>query len=62
VTDTLPYGEYKIELVDTNDNNLTWAIDESFLIDSGSENRVDTTKRRSNFYGYGKINLKKLLQ
>jgi len=62
VTDTLPYGEYKIELIDTNDNNLTWAIDESFIIDSGSENRVDTTKRRSNFYGYGKINLKKLLQ
>lgn len=62
VTVDLPNGTYKIELVDKDGGNI-WATDEEFLIDTNLvANKQDTTVRRSDFYGYGKINLTKLLR
>lgn len=61
VNTTLPYGNYNIELIDRNSATI-WATDEDFVIASNLPNNTDTTKRKSDFYGYGKINLSKLLQ
>lgn len=60
-TQTVPEGTYEVQLTDTNDS-IIWATDESFEININSQNKTDTTIRKSDFYGYGKINLTKLLQ
>jgi len=62
VSDTLPNGDYKIELVD-NDGITIWATDDDFTINTAfSYSRTNNQKLKSNYYGYGKINLSKLLQ
>ncbi len=62
VTATLPNGNYKIELID-DDAITIWATDNNFTIDTSlSFSTINTQKLKSNYYGYGKINLSKLLQ
>jgi subtilisin family serine protease len=62
VGNSLPNGTYKIELVD-NDGVTIWATDNNFIIDESlSYSTIITQKLKSNYYGYGKINLSKLLQ
>lgn len=62
VTNTLPNGNYTIDLVD-DDGETIWATDDKFTIDTTlSYIQTNTQKMKSNYYGYGKINLSKLLQ
>lgn len=62
VVNTLPNGDYTIELVD-NDGETIWATDESFIIDTSfSTATINSSIKRNNYYGYGKINLSKLLE
>jgi hypothetical protein len=62
VANNLPNGNYIIELVD-NDGATIWATDDSFTVDTSlSFSTINTQKLKSNYYGYGKINLSKLLQ
>lgn len=62
VTNILPNGNYKIELMDAQQTTI-WATDNNFIINTSlSFSTIDTTKKKSNYYGYGKINLSKLLQ
>ncbi len=59
VTDTLPNGNYIIELLSVGTNTI-WATDSSFSINSGVS-QTDKTRKKSDFYGYGKIDLDKLM-
>ncbi|MDX9743401.1 MAG: S8 family serine peptidase [Arcobacteraceae bacterium] len=60
VTDTLPNGNYTINLVD---GTTIWATDDDFIINTAlSYSTINTARKKSNYYGYGKINLSKLLQ
>ena len=60
VTDTLPNGNYAINLVD---GTTIWATDDDFTINTAlSYSTINTARKKSNYYGYGKINLSKLLQ
>jgi|GEM_PF-1392283 subtilisin family serine protease len=62
VTHTLPNGNYTIDLLD-NDGTTIWATDDDFIINTAlSYSTINTTRKKSNYYGYGKINLSKLLQ
>jgi len=62
VTHTLPNGTYTIDLLD-NDGKTIWATDDDFTINTElSYPTINTQKMKSNYYGYGKINLSKLLQ
>lgn len=62
VSDTLPNGNYKIDLVD-DDGITIWATDDDFIINTALLGvQINYQKFKSNFYGYGKINLTKLLQ
>lgn len=56
----LDYGEYIIEIIDINDL-IVWASDEEFKICITCDNKTNKQIRKSDFYGYGKINLDKLL-
>ncbi|MBU0720435.1 S8 family serine peptidase [bacterium] len=60
VTDTLSEGNYTIEVV-SDDESIIWATDENFEINYLQENLSDIHKKRSDFYGYGKINLSKFI-
>jgi len=60
VTDTLPNRNYTINLVD---GTTIWATDDDFIINTAlSYSTINTARKKSNYYGYGKINLSKLLQ
>ncbi|MDD2698750.1 MAG: S8 family serine peptidase [Arcobacteraceae bacterium] len=62
VTNMLPNGDYKIELLD-NGGITIWATDDNFTIDTTLlSSTINTSIKKSNYYGYGKINLSKLLQ
>jgi subtilisin family serine protease len=62
VTHTLPNGNYTINLID-DDGETIWATDDDFIINTAlSYSTINTTRKKSNYYGYGKINLSKLLQ
>jgi len=60
VTDTLPEGNYTIKIVDTDDT-FVYATLENFIIDTNGETKTNSSIRKSDFYGYGKINVDKLL-
>ncbi len=60
VTDTLKDGNYTIELL-SSDLAITWATDTNFTIDSQGITQTDKTRKKSDFYGYGKIDLDKFL-
>lgn len=55
----IPEGNYTVELVD--ENNFTFATDEEFEISHSLYNVTNKNIRHSDFYGYGKLNLSKLL-
>jgi len=60
VTHTLPNGNYTINLVE---GITIWATDDDFTINTTlSYSTINNQKLKSNYYGYGKINLSKLLQ
>ena len=59
-TDTLSDGNYTIEIVDVN-NTMVWATDDNFEINSSKSNESNSSIRKSDFYGYGKIDLVKLI-
>ncbi len=60
VTDTLADGNYTIELL-SSDTLTIWATDSSFTINSQGVSQTDKTRKKSDFYGYGKIDLGKLM-
>jgi len=60
VIDTLEDGNYTIRVV-SDDETITWATDESFEVNSLKTSQTDKSKRKSDFYGYGKIDLYKLM-
>lgn len=62
VTDFLPNDTYNIEVVELIDNvQTTWATDSAFVVDDTKSTQTDKTKRRNDFYGYGKIDLDKFI-
>lgn len=56
----LPEGNYTIELIDNN-QTFIYATDTHFEINSSKTNEVNSSIRKSDFYGYGKINTDKFL-
>ncbi len=60
VTDSLSNGFYTIEVV-SEDRETIWATDEMFEVNSLKEDLTDKSKRKSDFYGYGKIDLDKFI-
>ncbi|RLD04995.1 MAG: hypothetical protein DRI32_04795 [Chloroflexi bacterium] len=60
VFDTLPNGIYTVEVI--SDDSVVWATDVSFEVNHMKSSQIDKSKRRSDFYGYGKIDLDKLIQ
>ncbi len=61
VTDTLPEGNYTIELLN-NALSTVYATDSNFEVNTSKTDESNSSIRKSDFYGYGKINLGKLLQ
>jgi len=61
VSESLPYGEYKIEIV-ADDDSIVFATNESFVVDSEFRSFSNRIKRRNDFYGYGKIDLSLLFE
>lgn len=59
-SDNLPEGNYTVEIVDTN-NTMVWATDKNFEIKYSGENEINSSVRKSDFYGYGKIDLDKFM-
>jgi subtilisin family serine protease len=62
VTDSLANGFYTIKIVSKDDRTTVWATDEDFEINTSKEDKKDKTKRKSNYYGYGKIDLDKFIK
>ena len=63
VTDSLVNDTYYIEVIESLDNVQTvWATDSDFIVNTTQQTEVDKTKRRNDFYGYGKIDLNKLIE
>ncbi len=60
VTDDLSEGNYTIEIINTN-NTLVYATNEDFEINSSKPNESNSSIRKSDYYGYGKINLEKFM-
>ena len=60
VTDTLVEANYTIELKFIEDNT-TFATLENFEINTSKSTLTNTNSKKSDFYGYGKINVEKLL-
>lgn len=56
IPNSLNDGNYSIYLRSSNDSSVL-AVDDSFIINSSAIEQKDTTKRRNNYYGYGKVNL-----
>ena len=61
VSESLAYGEYRIELVE-DDDSFVFATNESFIVDSAYRSTSNQIKRRNDFYGYGKIDLSLLFK
>ena len=61
VTDNLVNGIYSIEVI-SDDGKIVWATDKNFEINTFKSSQIDKTKRRSDFYGYGKIDLSKFIK
>ena len=61
VSDSLVDGNYSLELLGSDDGTI-FATDESFIIDQSGENLSNTKIKKSDFYGYGKLNITKLLE
>ena len=61
VSDTLGDGKYTIKLL-SDDDKIVWATDKDFEINSYKTSQTDKTKRKSDFYGYGKIDLEKFMK
>jgi len=61
VTDSLVDGNYTLELFGTADATI-FATDELLIIDQLGENISNPTIKKSDFYGYGKLNVTKLLE
>ncbi len=63
VSDSLPDDRYYIEVISVIENQtIVWATDTNFTIDSHQSTQTDKSKRRSDFYGYGKIDLHKFIE
>lgn len=60
ITSALPQGEYTIKLVDTDDT-VVFSTDEEFEINSSKTTLFDTSIKKSDYYGYGKINVEKFI-
>ncbi len=59
--DTLPETFYKIELVSTDGNSTIYATLNNFEINTSKSDLKYTIKQKSDFYGYGKLNLDELI-
>jgi len=60
VTDSLENGFYTLEVID-NESEDVFATDEHFEVNTQKTSLKDKTKRKSDFYGYGKIDVEKFL-
>jgi len=60
VTDALLEGHYTVE-VRSLDNTMTFATDSAFTIDTTQSTQTNTELLRNDFYGYGKLDLMKLI-
>jgi subtilisin family serine protease len=60
-TDNIPEGNYQIELITKSDPFIIYAVDENFEINSSKSNKSNKEIKKNNFYGYGKIDLIKLM-
>ena len=60
VTDELEEGSYTIELISDNQNTI-WSTDMDFEINLSKVDESDTLIKKSDFYGYGKINVAKFI-
>jgi len=60
ITSAIPENNYTIELVDNTDT-VVWATDEHFEVNSAKTITTDITRKKSDFYGYGKINAERFL-
>ena len=66
VTETLPEGNYKIELVDStygtiSDTKTIFATDEDYEINTSKASESNPEIKKSDFYGHGKIDVDKFL-
>jgi subtilisin family serine protease len=59
ITTPLDEGEYTAKLISSEQ---VWATEESFIIDTAQTTQTSSQKRRSDFYGYGKINITNFLE
>ena len=60
ITDELEEGNYTVEVVSV-DELFIYATDDNFEINSSKIDVSSSAKRRSDLYGYGKINVNKLI-
>jgi subtilisin family serine protease len=66
ITKTLPAGRYRADVISTyeserTDERMVYASDD-FYVTNNALPSSDSTKRKNNFYGYGKINIENLLE
>lgn len=60
VTDQLDEGNYTIEVI-PSDGSFVWSTDTDFEINTSKQSVVDKEIKKSDFYGYGKLDVAKLL-
>lgn len=60
VSDSLLDGNYTIELL-KNDSSLVYATDQLFIINHAGETLSNLNIKKNDYYGYGKLNIAKLL-
>ncbi len=60
VTDVLSEGNYSVKVI-SSDESIIWATDMMFEVNSSKNSLVDKSKRKSDYYGYGKVNLRKFI-
>lgn len=59
-SETLPQGNYTIEVI-SPDASTVYATDDDFTIDSTKATTINYNVKRNDYYGYGKIDLAKLM-
>ena len=62
ISNDLIEGNYAIDLVDKDDNTKVYATDQNFEINTSAITNYNSDIKQSNYYGYGKLNLSKLLE